>query len=76
MLAGLLHGIGKLYILTRSSQHPGLFANQAAYNAIVRDWHSAVAKALLENWDMAEEIVDAVSDYEDFERAHTRARST
>ncbi|MDB6008123.1 MAG: hypothetical protein JWL65_373 [Gammaproteobacteria bacterium] len=71
MLAGLLHGIGKLYILTRSSKHPALFADQATYNQIVRDWHSPVAKALLENWDMAEEIVVAVSDYEDLERVHS-----
>src|ERR1700749_1630244 len=71
MLAGLLHGIGKLYILTRSSKHPALFADQATYNQIVRDWHSPVAKALLKNWDMAEEIVNAVSDYEDMEREHS-----
>jgi HD-like signal output (HDOD) protein len=71
MLAGLLHGIGKLYILTRSSKHPALFAETSTYNQIVRDWHSPVAKALLENWDMAEEIVNAVSDYEDIERAHS-----
>jgi HD-like signal output (HDOD) protein len=71
LLAGLLHGIGQLYILTRSAKHPGLFANQAAYNAIVRDWHSAIAKALLENWDMTEEIVEAVSNFEDLERAHS-----
>jgi HD-like signal output (HDOD) protein len=70
MLAGLLHGIGKLYILTRSSKHPALFANAATYNQIVRDWHSPVAKALLENWDMAAEIVAAVSDFEDMEREH------
>ena len=71
MLAGLLHGIGKLYILTRSSKHPALFADHATYNQIVRDWHSPVAKALLENWDMAEEIVTAVSEYEDMEREHS-----
>jgi HD-like signal output (HDOD) protein len=71
MLAGLLHGIGKLYILTRASKHPALFVDHAIYNQIVRDWHSAVAKALLENWDMAEEIVCAVSDYEDMERHHS-----
>jgi len=71
MLAGLLHGIGKLYILTRSTQHPRLFADHVTYNQIVRDWHSPVAKALLENWDMAEEIVNAVSDYEDTEREHS-----
>src|SRR5581483_5699383 len=71
MLAGLLQGIGKLYILTRSSQHPALFADTATYNQIVRDWHSPVSKALLENWDMAEEIVLAVSEYEDLVRTHT-----
>jgi len=71
MLAGLLHCIGKLYILTRSSQHSKLFADTVAYNQIVRDWHSPVAKALLENWDMAEEIVNAVSEYEDMERSHS-----
>ena len=71
LLAGLLHGIGQLYILTRSAQHPGLFANQAAYTAIVRDWHSAIAKALLENWEMAEEVIEAVSNFEDLERSHS-----
>lgn len=71
MLSGLLHCIGKLYILTRSADHPALFAETATYNQIVRDWHSPIAKALLENWDMAEEIVAAVSEYEDLERTHS-----
>ncbi|MBV8740499.1 MAG: HDOD domain-containing protein, partial [Sinobacteraceae bacterium] len=65
LLAGLLHGIGQLYILTRVSQHRTLFADRTAYNAIVRDWHSAIAKALLENWEMTEEVIQAVSNYED-----------
>jgi len=71
MLAGLLHGIGQLYILTRTAKHPKLFANEAVYHNIVRDWHSSIAKALLENWGMAEEIVEAVGNYEDIGRTHT-----
>jgi HD-like signal output (HDOD) protein len=71
LLAGLLHGIGQLYILTRTAKHPKLFANEAVYHNIVRDWHSSIAKALLENWDMAEEIVDAVGNYEDIGRSHS-----
>ncbi|MGH8227936.1 MAG: HDOD domain-containing protein [Steroidobacteraceae bacterium] len=71
LLAGLLHGVGDLYILTRAKDHPALFANQAAYHAIVRDWHSSIAKALLENWGLAEEIVLAVSEFENNERDHT-----
>ncbi len=70
LLAGLLHGIGELYILTRAKQHPQLFANQSAYQAIVRDWHTSIAKALLENWEMAEEIVEAVSEFENNEREY------
>ncbi|MBX5460584.1 MAG: HDOD domain-containing protein [Steroidobacteraceae bacterium] len=70
LLAGLLHGIGQLYILTRAAKHPKLFSNEAAYHNIVRDWHSSIAKALLENWEMAEEIVEAVGNYEDIGRTH------
>jgi HD-like signal output (HDOD) protein len=70
LLAGLLHGVGQLYILARARQHPALFADQPAYQAIVRDWHSSIAKALLENWEIAEEVVAAVSGFEEFEREH------
>jgi len=70
LLAGLLHSIGKLYILTRAARHPALFADQATFHAIVRDWGGAVAKAVLENWGLADEIVTAVSEFQDFERQH------
>jgi HD-like signal output (HDOD) protein len=70
LLAGLLHGIGQLYIMTRANKHPELFANQPAYHQIVRDWHTSIAKALVENWELSEEIASAVSDFEDFERDH------
>jgi HD-like signal output (HDOD) protein len=62
MLAGLVSGVGKLYILTRASKYPALFGDAECYQALVRDWHPNVARSLLENWGMAEEIVDAVAD--------------
>ena len=65
MLTGLLHGVGKLYILTQSMSHPALFADQVTYQRIIRDWHANIAKALLEGWSVSEEIVDAVHSYED-----------
>jgi len=70
LLAGLLHSIGRLYILTRAVRHRALFADQATYNEIVRDWSGQVAKAVLENWGLAQEIVTAVSEFQDFERQH------
>ena len=71
LLAGLLHGVGQLYILTRTAKHPALFANEAVYHNIVRDWHTSIAKALLENWGMADEIAEAVGNYEDVGRSHS-----
>lgn len=68
LLAGLMHNVGRIYILTRASRHPALVADRLTYNAVVRDWHCNVAKAVLENWCVAEEIVDAVTCYEDLDR--------
>ena len=68
MLAGLLQGIGRLYILTRASRYPSLFADALTYQTIEHDWHLSIAAALLENWGMADEIVQAVHDSENFDR--------
>ncbi len=65
LLAGLVHGVGRIYILTRASRHPGLFADRQSYQSLVRDWHGTVARALLENWHFPEEIVVAVQTYAD-----------
>jgi HD-like signal output (HDOD) protein len=73
MLTGLVHGVGKLYILTRSTRHPALFADQEMYQHIVNDWHASIAKVLLENWHMTEEIITAVHTYDDDSR---QARGT
>jgi HD-like signal output (HDOD) protein len=68
LLGGLLQGIGRLYILTRASGHRTLFADQESYQAIEQDWHLSIAAALLENWGIADEIVQAVHESENFER--------
>jgi HD-like signal output (HDOD) protein len=68
LLAGLLQGIGRLYILTRASRHRSLFCDAAAYQAIEQDWHLSIAAALLENWGIAAEIVQAVHESESIER--------
>ncbi|MBS0388567.1 MAG: HDOD domain-containing protein [Proteobacteria bacterium] len=63
MLAGVLSGIGKLYLLTQMNKHPDLFADEAGFHGLVRDWHASIAQALLESWQMAPEIVAAVRDW-------------
>ncbi len=63
MLAGILSGIGKLYLLTQTSRHPELLEDEAGFHGLVRDWHASIAQALLESWKMAPEIVAAVRDW-------------
>lgn len=68
MLAGLVHGVGKLYILTRAMRHPALFSDRLSYQQVERDWHGGIARALLESWNMTGEIVIAVSEFSDSRR--------
>jgi len=73
LLAGLMHGMGRVYILTRAVNHPELFADAAAYQQIVRDWHASISKAVLESWEIAPDIVEAVEQFEQLDRAGTGA---
>ncbi len=68
MLAGLLQSCGRLYLLVRAGNHRGLFADATAFRTVERDWHLSVAVALLENWNVPEEIVHAIAESEDLTR--------
>jgi HD-like signal output (HDOD) protein len=70
LLCGLLQGVGKLYLLTRASRYPGLLQDVGSYQRVVSEWHAKVAQAILNNWEMAEEIVGAVVHCEDESREH------
>jgi HD-like signal output (HDOD) protein len=68
MLAGMMHGIGKMYVLTRAVSHPELFAEPDALEDVVAQWHAPIGKAILENWKFSEAMVNAVGDQEELER--------
>jgi HD-like signal output (HDOD) protein len=68
MLTGMMHAIGKLYVLTRAIDHPELFASDATLNEIIGDWHASIGKAILENWNFSESMAQAVGEQTDFTR--------
>jgi HD-like signal output (HDOD) protein len=68
MLTGMMHGIGKLYVLTRVIDHPELFASNTMLNQIINEWHASIGKAILENWKFSESMAQAVGDQADFSR--------
>jgi HD-like signal output (HDOD) protein len=67
MLAGLLHNIGIVYILARS---PLDSVAEALDNSTLRSWYPSIGQALIENWQLPEEIALAVGGQLDLERVH------
>src|SRR6202042_3745157 len=68
LLAGMMHGIGKLYVLTRAVAHPELFTNGRMLEQIVGGWHASIGKAILENWEFPESMAQAVGEQEELAR--------
>ena len=68
LLAGLLHTVGKLYLLTRAARYPELLKDSTVYQSLVQVWHARIAQAILVNWDMAAPVVDAVQGFEACDR--------
>ena len=68
MLAGLLHDIGKFYILTRVDAHPELFEEEQMLVDLLAEWHTGIGRAIVEAWGFPEPVADAVYEHETLER--------
>ena len=64
MLAGLLHDIGKFYILNRASDFPELFSEPEQLEELLETWHTGVGKAIIESWGFPPHIAEAVDEHE------------
>lgn len=70
MLAGLLHDIGMFYILARANKHPELFADEATLKNIPHQTHAQISPAILESWDIPQDIIAAARDHITYDRIH------
>ena len=73
LLMGLIHNVGKIYILARAYKHAELFGDAAAMNMIMREWHANIGKAIIENWGFAAHISEAVGAQEELDRVAGQA---
>jgi HD-like signal output (HDOD) protein len=71
-LTGLLHGIGRLYIMVRAADDSQGSRYDHALADMVADWHPSIGKAVLENWGFVEAMSDAVGDQANYERKAKR----
>jgi HD-like signal output (HDOD) protein len=70
-VAGLLHLIGRLYILVQCTVHAPSGHRVVLCNDLVDAWHPAIAKAVLKNWRIGEEVCEAVGAQADVDVVRT-----
>jgi HD-like signal output (HDOD) protein len=63
MIAGLLHDVGKFYILNRACLYQDLFSSESTLWDLVDQWHADIGAAILDSWEMSEDIRAAVMDH-------------
>jgi HD-like signal output (HDOD) protein len=68
-LTGLLHGIGRLYIMVRSVGKSDTLYQDPGFVDMIASWHPAIGKAVLENWGFDQHMCDALADQDDHERS-------
>lgn len=70
MLAGLLHQIGKLPILTLVERLPEFRDSPSRLEKLLEKAHPHVGKIIMDTWNFPEELKRVASDYVDFQRDH------
>ena len=60
-LTGLLHGIGRLYIMIRAADRSPSLIGDPAFEELTDRWHPTFGKTILENWGFSQAMSDAVS---------------
>jgi putative nucleotidyltransferase with HDIG domain len=67
MIAGLLHDVGKFYILNRACLYQDLFVSEEALWDLVDHWHADIGAAILDSWEMSDDVRAAVMDHKEME---------
>ena len=64
-LAGLVHNIGALPVLTEAEAHPHLFTSIDQLRALVRKMQGPLGRAVLKSWDFSPEVMEVVERWAD-----------
>lgn len=61
LIIGLIHNVGRIYLLSRADEHPVLFDSPEILLELVDSWHTSVAQAIVESWGLPAEAAEAVA---------------
>jgi HD-like signal output (HDOD) protein len=65
LLTGLLHVLGRLYIIMRSKDAEEL--SEAQMREVIDGWHASIGKAIIETWGLPEPLQSAVENQDQFD---------
>lgn len=68
MLAGLVHDIGFLPLLSKAEYYPKLLENEAALDEIIGKLHARIGTSILKSWHFPEELLKVPAEHENLER--------
>ena len=72
MLAGLIHDIGTIPILTHADKHPNLISNKRDVQNTLKKLTPVIGKMVLEKWNFTEDFIELALKAEDWERKTTQ----
>jgi HD-like signal output (HDOD) protein len=55
-LCGLLHEVGKLYLVTKATEFPALLGDKRSFAAILEQWNPQISKSIIESWGFPDEV--------------------
>jgi HD-like signal output (HDOD) protein len=67
-LAGLIHTIGVLPILTFAEDNPSLIRDSFALDQIIENLHGKIGTKILQHWDFSDDLILVPGHYLDFDR--------
>jgi len=70
LLAGLVHDIGILPILSRAEDYPDLLDNETALDRIIASAHVKIGAAILQAWNFSDDLIRVAAEHENLSRNH------
>ena len=64
LFAGLVHDIGRFYLLSRAAAYPDLVSHPGELDGLIQEWHPSIGQAVLHEFGLSEATLKAVSEHE------------
>lgn len=58
-LCGLMHEVGKLYILTKAEDFPEFLGDPDSLDAVMEEWNPQITKSIIESWGFPDEVAES-----------------